>query len=152
MSGCVFCSIVAGETAADVVHEDDDFVAFLDRRPVFKGHTLLVPRDHVETLPDLPAALRDRFLALAQRLATAMKDGAGGAGQLRGGQQHGQPVGAPPAPARRAAHQGRRAAGLLLAAHDVRRRGGVGSIRRAARCGPRVIGERHPQEIREPRS
>ena len=71
---CVFCSIVAGETPAHVVHEDDDFVAFLDARPVFKGHTLLVPRDHVDTLPDLPAALRDPFLALAQRLATAMKE------------------------------------------------------------------------------
>ena len=71
---CVFCSIVAGETPAHLVLEDDDFVAFLDRRPVFKGHTLLVPRDHVDTLPDLPAPLRDPFLALAQRLATAMKD------------------------------------------------------------------------------
>ncbi len=69
---CVFCSIVRGETPAHVVHEDDAFVAFLDARPVFKGHTLLVPRDHVDTLPDLPAALRDPFLALAQRLATAM--------------------------------------------------------------------------------
>ena len=71
---CVFCSIVAGEIPAHVVHQDDDFVAFLDRRPVFKGHTLLVPRDHVDTLPDLPASLRDPFLALAQRLATAMTE------------------------------------------------------------------------------
>ena len=75
MAGCVFCAIVAGETPADLVHEDDDFVAFLDARPVFKGHILLVPRDHVDTLPDLPAALRDPFLALAQRLAAAMVDG-----------------------------------------------------------------------------
>lgn len=71
---CVFCSIAAGETPAHLVHEDDDFVAFLDARPVFKGHTLLVPRDHVDTLPDLPAPLRDPFLALAQRLASAMKE------------------------------------------------------------------------------
>ncbi|MGZ5403548.1 MAG: HIT family protein [Nocardioides sp.] len=71
---CVFCSIVAGETPAQVVYRDDDFVAFLDARPLFKGHTLLVPRVHVDTLPDLPAALRDPFLALAQRLATAMKE------------------------------------------------------------------------------
>ena len=75
MAGCIFCAIVSGETPADLVHEDDDFVAFLDARPVFKGHTLLVPRDHVDTLPDLPAALRDPFLALAQRLAAAMVDG-----------------------------------------------------------------------------
>ncbi len=72
--GCLFCAIAAGERSAHVVHADDDFVAFLDVRPVFKGHTLLVPRVHVDTLPGLPAALRDPFLALAQRLATAMQD------------------------------------------------------------------------------
>lgn len=72
--GCLFCAIAAGEGSAHVVHADDEFVAFLDIRPVFKGHTLLVPRAHVDTLPDLPAALRDPFLALAQRLATAMQD------------------------------------------------------------------------------
>ena len=49
-------------------------MAFLDTRPVFKGHPLLVPRSHVDTLPDLPAGLRDGFLALAQRLATAMTE------------------------------------------------------------------------------
>jgi histidine triad (HIT) family protein len=79
---CVFCAIVTGETPAHVVHADDDFVAFLDRRPVFKGHTLLVPRDHVDTLPDLPAPLRDPFLALAQRLATAMTVALGAQGSF----------------------------------------------------------------------
>ena len=54
---------------------DEDFVAFLDVRPLFKGHVLLVPREHVVTLPDLPAALRDPFLAAAQRLAAAMVEG-----------------------------------------------------------------------------
>ena len=78
----MFCSIVAGELPADVVLEDDDFVAFLDRRPVFKGHTLLVPREHHVTLPDLPAALRDGFLANAQRLATAMVEGLGAQGSF----------------------------------------------------------------------
>ena len=52
---CLFCSIVAGETPSAVVLDDDDFVGFLDIRPVFKGHVLLVPRTHVVTLPDLPA-------------------------------------------------------------------------------------------------
>jgi len=79
---CVFCSIVTGETPADTVLEDDDFVAFLDTRPLFKGHTLLVPREHVETLPDLPAGLRDPFLERAQRLATAMKDALGAQGSF----------------------------------------------------------------------
>ena len=73
-SQCLFCAIVAGETEAGIVWSDDDFVAFLDIRPLFKGHTLLVPREHVDTLPDLPAGLRDGFLAAAQRLSAAMVD------------------------------------------------------------------------------
>ncbi len=72
---CLFCRIAAGEEPAEVVLADDEFVAFLDARPVFKGHALLVPREHVVTLPDLPAGLRDGFLDRAQRLATAMVAG-----------------------------------------------------------------------------
>lgn len=79
---CIFCDIVAGEVSAQLVLADDDFVAFLDARPVFKGHTLLVPREHVVTLPDLPARLRDGFLERAQRLATAMVDGLGAQGSF----------------------------------------------------------------------
>lgn len=82
MADCVFCAIVAGDVAAHLVLEDDDVVAFLDQRPVFKGHVLLVPREHVETLPDLPAALRDGFLAAAQRLATAVVEGLGAQGSF----------------------------------------------------------------------
>src|SRR5215217_4257480 len=79
---CVFCAIVAGATEAHVVLEDDDFVAFLDQRPVFKGHVLLVPREHVVTLPDLPPGLRDGFLAAAQRIATAVVEGLGAQGSF----------------------------------------------------------------------
>jgi histidine triad (HIT) family protein len=79
---CVFCAIVAGETPADVVLDEPDLLAFLDRRPVFKGHVLLVPREHVVTLPDLPASLRDPFLGAAQRLATAVVDGLGAQGSF----------------------------------------------------------------------
>jgi histidine triad (HIT) family protein len=79
---CLFCDIVAGTTPADVVLADDDFVAFLDIRPVFKGHTLLVPREHVVTLPELPAALRDGFLARAQQLATAVVEALGAQGSF----------------------------------------------------------------------
>ena len=74
MADCLFCSILSGQTAAPMVLEDEHMVAFLDHRPVFKGHTLLVPREHVVTLPDLPARLRDPFLAAGQRLARAMVD------------------------------------------------------------------------------
>jgi len=82
MTDCVFCAIVAGDADADVVLDTDDFLAFLDRRPVFKGHVLLVPRRHVVTLPDLPAELRDGFLAAAQLLATAVVDALGAQGSF----------------------------------------------------------------------
>lgn len=72
MSACAFCAIVAGETQATVVLEDDDLIGFLDLRPVFKGHVLLIPRQHCATLDQLPAELRDPFLAAAQRLCVAM--------------------------------------------------------------------------------
>jgi histidine triad (HIT) family protein len=79
---CLFCAIAAGATSAALVLDDGDFLAFLDHRPVFKGHTLLVPRRHVVTLPDLPAELRDGFLARAQRLATAVVEGLGAQGSF----------------------------------------------------------------------
>ena len=79
---CLFCTIAAGEAEASVAWSDDDLVAFLDVRPLFKGHVLLVPREHVETLPDLPARLHAPFLAAAQRLARAMVDGLGAQGSF----------------------------------------------------------------------
>ena len=82
MPACLFCQIAAGETEASIAWSDDDFVAFLDIRPLFKGHTLLMPREHVVTLPDLPSALRDPFLAAAQRLAGAMVTGLGAQGSF----------------------------------------------------------------------
>ncbi|MBM9460816.1 HIT family protein [Nocardioides sp. zg-536] len=82
MTECVFCAIVAGDAAAEMVLDEPDLVAFLDRRPVFKGHVLLVPRTHVATLPDLPAGLREPFLVAAQRLAAAVVDGLGAQGSF----------------------------------------------------------------------
>ena len=82
MSDCLFCRVAAGEVDAAVVLETPDLVGFLDHRPVFKGHVLLVPREHVATLPDLPGQLRDPFLAAGQRLATAMVEGLGAQGSF----------------------------------------------------------------------
>ncbi|MGZ4598020.1 MAG: HIT family protein, partial [Actinomycetes bacterium] len=79
---CVFCDIAAGDLPAHVVLADDDFVAFLDARPLFKGHVLLVPREHLGTLTDLPASLRDGFLARVQHLAGAMVTGLGAQGSF----------------------------------------------------------------------
>ena len=82
MAGCLFCGIVAGEAPATVVARADGCTAFLDVRPVFKGHVLLVPDEHAVTLPDLPARMRDPFLAFGQRLASAMVDGLGAQGSF----------------------------------------------------------------------
>ena len=82
MASCLFCDIVAGDVAADIALENEHVVGFLDHRPVFKGHVLLVPRRHVVTLPDLPAELRDPFLEAGQRLATAMLEGLGAQGSF----------------------------------------------------------------------
>ena len=54
---CLFCRIVSGEVPATMVYLDKNTVAFLDHRPLFHGHTLLVPREHIETLGDLSPAL-----------------------------------------------------------------------------------------------
>ena len=72
---CVFCSIAAGEVTAHLVAEDDDTLAFLDYRPVFPGHVLLVPRAHHETLADLPPALLPALFGAAQRLSLAVERG-----------------------------------------------------------------------------
>jgi histidine triad (HIT) family protein len=82
MGDCVFCEIVAGERPAHRVLETDDAVAFLDTRPLFKGHTLLLPRAHVETFSDLPHELVGPIFTHAQRLATAMETGLGAAGSF----------------------------------------------------------------------
>ena len=69
---CLFCQIVGDERPSHVVVETPDVVGFLDTRPVFKGHVLLVPRDHVPTFTDLPARLIGPFFATGQRVAAAM--------------------------------------------------------------------------------
>ena len=72
--GCIFCAIVAGEAGAFIVRQDEDTVAFLDRRPLFPGHCLVVPRQHLVTLADLPADLLAPLFAAAQKIAEAMPE------------------------------------------------------------------------------
>lgn len=73
VTGCVFCEIAGGDRPADVVLDEPEFVAFLDVRPVFPGHTLLAPRLHLETLEDLPPSLAGPLATTARRLATAVR-------------------------------------------------------------------------------
>jgi histidine triad (HIT) family protein len=70
---CAFCAIVNGQReAAHVVHETDGVVAFLDIRPVFVGHTLVVPREHIGTLLDLPSGQVAPFFTEVQRVTAAV--------------------------------------------------------------------------------
>lgn len=73
MAGCIFCDIVSGTADAAAVFEDELTYAFLDHRPVFHGHCLLLPKVHVETLPQLPSTLLQPLFGNAQILATAVQ-------------------------------------------------------------------------------
>ena len=71
VTDCLFCGIVAGTVPAQIVLDDEVAVAFLDARPVFKGHVLVAPRQHYVTLPDLPADLVGPLFSRVQRLSAA---------------------------------------------------------------------------------
>jgi len=79
---CTFCEIIAGRVDAHVVASDEATLAFLDVRPLFPGHTLLVPREHHETLADLPLPQVGPYFARARLLAAAMESGLGAAGSF----------------------------------------------------------------------
>ena len=70
---CVFCQIAAGNTPADIVYADTESVAFLDNRPLFPGHVLLCPREHYETITDLPPKLSGPMITTTQLLAKAVQ-------------------------------------------------------------------------------
>ena len=76
----MFCAIVAGSLPAFKVIDVPDGVGFLDTRPVFKGHVLIVPRQHMVTLPDLPAADLPGYFGLVQRVAAAVPAALGSTG------------------------------------------------------------------------
>jgi histidine triad (HIT) family protein len=79
---CVFCSIAAGELPAAIVHRDERFLAFLDARPVFKGHVLVTPRSHVEDFAALPPDLIGPLFSLVQRVSNALQAGLGAQGSF----------------------------------------------------------------------
>jgi histidine triad (HIT) family protein len=79
---CPFCAIIRGEARAEIVLETDNLLAFLDHRPLFRGHTLLAPKAHLRLLSDLPADHAREFLTAAQRLERAVEDGLGADGSM----------------------------------------------------------------------
>jgi len=81
-SKCAFCAIIQGHAEAVMILENERFLAFLDHRPLFRGHVLLVPKEHLRLLSDLPAAHAAEFLTTAQRLERAVEDGLGVSGSM----------------------------------------------------------------------
>ena len=79
---CAFCAIIRGEQKAVIILETERLIAFLDHRPLFLGHTLLVPKQHVVLLSDLPADQVPEFFGTAQRLERAVEDGLGSDGSM----------------------------------------------------------------------
>ena len=74
---CIFCRIIGGEEMVSVVYEDDRAIAFLDVQPVSQGHTLVVSKEHYETLFDVPEALLTHCMAVAKRIAPGIKRAVG---------------------------------------------------------------------------
>jgi histidine triad (HIT) family protein len=70
---CIFCRIIGGEEMVSLVHEDERTLAFLDIQPMNRGHTLIVTKDHFETLFDMPEDLAAHCLAVARRIAPGIK-------------------------------------------------------------------------------
>ncbi|MGW4123919.1 HIT family protein [Nocardia sp. NPDC004711] len=73
MSGCMFCRIVAGDAPATKIFEDDTLVAFLDIRPITRGHTLVIPKRHATDLDELDPTLGAQLFAFGHRLAKSMR-------------------------------------------------------------------------------
>ncbi len=84
MTECTFCDIAAGSTPGHFVLDEELVVAFLDTRPVFKGHVLVVPRQHVVTLPELPDDLIGPFFGTVRRLSEAVPAALGAQGTFIG--------------------------------------------------------------------
>lgn len=80
--GCVFCDIVAGRTPAAMVLESEHAIAFLDTRPLFPGHVLVVPRSHHRTLTDLPETDIEPLFASVRQVAGAVVDATGAEGSF----------------------------------------------------------------------
>jgi histidine triad (HIT) family protein len=71
---CIFCNIVAGTIPAVKVYEDTETLAFIDIHPNHRGHTLVIPKDHIENIYGLSAELSARLMINVQKLAVAIKN------------------------------------------------------------------------------
>ncbi|RMF55680.1 HIT family protein [Candidatus Woesearchaeota archaeon] len=72
---CIFCKIVKGELPCSKLYEDEMFLAFLDLYPVKKGHALVIPKEHYETIFDVPENVLEKYLSVIKKVAVAVKKG-----------------------------------------------------------------------------
>ncbi len=79
---CKFCQVAAGSLASDIVFEDEASITFLDHRPLMLGHCLVIPREHYETLPDLPPDLLAPLFETVRLVARAVEAGLGAEGSF----------------------------------------------------------------------
>jgi histidine triad (HIT) family protein len=80
MDDCIFCKIINGEIPSSKVYEDEEVFAFLDIGPVNKGHTLVIPKEHHETIVDIPDDLLHKVIVVVKKLSKAVKEGVGADG------------------------------------------------------------------------
>lgn len=70
---CIFCAVIAGEAPAVRVYEDENYLAILDIRPIVRGHTLVLPKQHTVDLTDTPAETLAGMVTVGQRIAKAAR-------------------------------------------------------------------------------
>ncbi len=78
--GCTFCKIVSKELPSDIVYEDEDIIAFLDKNPVFPGHTLVIPKEHYKTLLDIPDPILAKLFSDIKFISRAVMKATGSEG------------------------------------------------------------------------
>ena len=69
MDNCIFCKIAKGEIPAEKIYEDDFFIAFADANPVGEGHTLVIPKKHLDNFMDLDLETSEKYLETIKKVA-----------------------------------------------------------------------------------
>lgn len=80
MTNCIFCDILRRKETAEIIHQDEQAIILLDKKPLFPGHALLIPIKHYETLVDIPASDVAPFFSKLQQIARVVKEGMGSEG------------------------------------------------------------------------
>lgn len=74
LNDCIFCKIIDGTIPSTKVYEDENVYAFMDVSPLTKGHTLLIPKQHVQDLFEMPEEVASKLYSVAPKIANAIKD------------------------------------------------------------------------------